>query len=179
MFIFLALLILGGINLLVQGESGGRSAWKMAKDQKTNHQLIATDFSEYLENQNTRIVPLNDMVGKYLTRDKKKGEELKLDDVTDLPTPNVSADSVGFIYSGPYDESIDGRLIDVGSQITICALKPPTETICMSVPLEVLAVHQKTTQVPQRWLMLKVPLDKRSELTQIIASDKQAFFFHP
>lgn len=192
LIIFFILLLAGVGKLLYLNQYPSPEAqWRAVFDLKANHQLEESDLKKP-GNDDLDLPLAEKLIGRYLLSEKKKGEEIKAEDVSE--NPRLAMAEQGFaavLYLLNENEVATLEVVDAGSRIYLCAAKPKEQKTtaqpdpekdsehCLKNPMEVLAIHHKTSESPKDWVILKIPDGQKAEITALMTSEKRLLFFSP
>jgi hypothetical protein len=184
-----AFLLLGGayVNRIVNQRSfDASSIWIAANAMPANHQIMRSDLAKPLGADESQMPDVGDLLGRYLMSPKSADDPIVPADLS--LTPNlayIEGDDGAHLYPLVGDEIALTELLDVGSQIRLCAAESGWQQAkesentasyranCFDQALEVLAVHRETEESPGNWIMLKFPAIEADEFGQYVAAEKR------
>jgi|GEM_PF-1161606 len=146
-----------------------------------NYQLKASDLVKPKKELGLPVQSLDSFLGRHLLRAKKKGDTIRLNEISPLPLVTAAPDSAILLLSLTKEEATLCQWIQKGSLIILCrtdSTEGAKPTDCYG-PICVAAAHTNTPQAPGDFLMLQVPLTEVWKVNSCLAASKRSILLLP
>jgi hypothetical protein len=160
--------------------------WKTARSLPLNHQMRKDDLKKPDDlDRDSLLPPLEEIIGRYLSSEKNPEALIEAKDISLMPVVNsLGKDYAALFYTLDSVELPLADLLDAGGKIRLCAALGDTAAAgaktpqtnaseCSKAELEIIAIHRKTSESGEDWLLLKVPAEEAKELGKIMAAKKR------
>lgn len=157
--LILVLLVLAKGYVDAAKEPVSISHWRAVEDLPENHQLRLVDITLPKESKpNKPKYPSDSLVGRHLVRSIKKCEEIKQNDLSDLPVLPSQIEKGYLLWMLPLrkEEIILNALVQQGAWVQLCSTiegNKSVVTYCYD-SVQIIAIHQsRKNKGDQFWLL--------------------------
>ena len=158
--------------------TASRNVWRARADLGAFHQIVLDDLYNEAPIPGEKNLPTL-LLGRHLVSVKKKGEVVRLADVSRFPKrPLCGMDSVLFIVRLKNSELPMNTIVDQGSIVDICfaeVIKSKIASKC-ATSLRILAIHQATDSLDASFWLLRAKSKQVADLTLLNGHDQRMLF---